>query len=567
MPVVAAALHSQVPAIAVAFKHAARPTLRLAYVMTDGAALPLALSDLVARARATGRSSTPPITCGHTFGGDYEAVSVYRALAVARHIAHADAAVVAMGPGIVGTDDPARVQRHRGRPGARRRDRARRRARSRACACRSPTRGSATVGVSHHSATALRLARPRAGAGARAVRRRPGGGAGSAPTSSAAGIDRRHDLDRRAAARTSSRSRPRSTCDVVSMGRPAADDPVLFEAAAAAGVVAAVRRDRVRVERRSGRVADRLERLVNLPATLLDTAARSRREEFVRARQPRYPRRQGEPAAAFERDKEILREHGRARSRSRPIGDGTEQGYRVRPDDYYLPDLGLIGRARRAALRVAVTAVASAATTPARALMKLGGVRRPTGCRRPTRPLAELESRPRSRRCSSRRRRAPVTVLVPRRARARSSRGASCSAGPLVRRRLRPRPRAPRACSASTASTATSRSARADSFEPPPASTSAPTTTSTRDLRRGPARRRARAGRAVRVADWVVEPARRGGGRATPAPTRSRRSGARPCRHDRRGHGHRRGRVPQLRARVPRARRGPRARPRAYAPS
>ncbi len=43
------------------------------------------------------------VTCGHAFGGDYEAVSVYSALAVARHVIHADAAVVVMGPGIVGT--------------------------------------------------------------------------------------------------------------------------------------------------------------------------------------------------------------------------------------------------------------------------------------------------------------------------------------------------------------------------------------------------------------------------------------------------------------------------------
>src|SRR6476659_10421398 len=39
MPVVAAALHSQVPAIAAAFKQQ-QPDARLAYVMTDGAALP-----------------------------------------------------------------------------------------------------------------------------------------------------------------------------------------------------------------------------------------------------------------------------------------------------------------------------------------------------------------------------------------------------------------------------------------------------------------------------------------------------------------------------------------------
>ncbi|MCZ7531089.1 MAG: DUF3866 family protein [Acidimicrobiia bacterium] len=101
MPVVAAALHSQVPAVAVGVKER-RPDARLAYVMTDGAALPLALSDVVADLRAAGLLDAS-ITCGHAFGGDYEAVSVFSALAVARHVIGADVAVVAMGPGIVGT--------------------------------------------------------------------------------------------------------------------------------------------------------------------------------------------------------------------------------------------------------------------------------------------------------------------------------------------------------------------------------------------------------------------------------------------------------------------------------
>jgi hypothetical protein len=72
-------------------------------VMTDGAGLPLALSDLAFELRNRALIDAT-ITCGHAFGGDYEAVSVYSALAVARHIARADAAVVAMGPGIVGTN-------------------------------------------------------------------------------------------------------------------------------------------------------------------------------------------------------------------------------------------------------------------------------------------------------------------------------------------------------------------------------------------------------------------------------------------------------------------------------
>jgi hypothetical protein len=102
MPVIAAALHSQVPAVACAFKRDV-PKARLAYVMTDGAALPLALSDLVDALRSRGLLDVT-ITSGHAFGGDYEAVTVHSALAVARHVARADVAVVAMGPGIVGTN-------------------------------------------------------------------------------------------------------------------------------------------------------------------------------------------------------------------------------------------------------------------------------------------------------------------------------------------------------------------------------------------------------------------------------------------------------------------------------
>ena len=110
----------------------ARPTRGSSYVMTDGAALPLALSDLVAELARPRRCIDATITCGHAFGGDYEAVSVFSALAVARHVADADVAVVAMGPGIVGTEHPARLQRHRGRARPRRGGRARRRADRRA---------------------------------------------------------------------------------------------------------------------------------------------------------------------------------------------------------------------------------------------------------------------------------------------------------------------------------------------------------------------------------------------------------------------------------------------------
>ncbi len=101
MPVVVGGLHSQVPCIAAAVR-AAVPTARIAYVMTDGAALPIALSDLVAGLVASGLVATT-ITAGQAFGGDLEAVSVPSALALARHVVGADVAIVAMGPGVVGT--------------------------------------------------------------------------------------------------------------------------------------------------------------------------------------------------------------------------------------------------------------------------------------------------------------------------------------------------------------------------------------------------------------------------------------------------------------------------------
>ena len=101
-PVIVAALHSQVPAVAVTVKELA-PKARLVYIMTDGAGLPIAISDTVAQLQDR-QLIDATITCGHAFGGDYEAVSIFSALAVARHIANGDIVVVSMGPGIVGTN-------------------------------------------------------------------------------------------------------------------------------------------------------------------------------------------------------------------------------------------------------------------------------------------------------------------------------------------------------------------------------------------------------------------------------------------------------------------------------
>jgi hypothetical protein len=104
VPVVACSLHSQVAVVA-AVVHDLRPAARVAYVMTDGAALPLALSDLVHALRERGVVAAT-VTAGHAFGGDLEAVAVPSALALARHVAGADVVVVGMGPGVVGTASP-----------------------------------------------------------------------------------------------------------------------------------------------------------------------------------------------------------------------------------------------------------------------------------------------------------------------------------------------------------------------------------------------------------------------------------------------------------------------------
>ena len=99
-PVVACALHSQVAPVAAVLADAA-PGRRVGYVMTEGAALPLALSDLVADLHAAELIHLT-VTCGQAFGGDHEAVNLHSALEVAV-AAGADAVIVAAGPGGVGT--------------------------------------------------------------------------------------------------------------------------------------------------------------------------------------------------------------------------------------------------------------------------------------------------------------------------------------------------------------------------------------------------------------------------------------------------------------------------------
>src|SRR3954454_9546361 len=101
-PVVVADLHSALPAIALAIA-ADRPGTRVAYVMTDGGALPLNYSRTVPALVAAGLL-VGSVTAGQAYGGDHEAVSVHSALLVARLVLAADVVVVTQGPGNLGTD-------------------------------------------------------------------------------------------------------------------------------------------------------------------------------------------------------------------------------------------------------------------------------------------------------------------------------------------------------------------------------------------------------------------------------------------------------------------------------
>lgn len=102
MPVVTADLHSALPAILAALR-AEAPDARVAYVMTDGGALPLAFSRTVAHLRDLGWLCATA-TVGQAYGGDLEAVTIHSALLACRGVAEADVVVVAQGPGNLGTD-------------------------------------------------------------------------------------------------------------------------------------------------------------------------------------------------------------------------------------------------------------------------------------------------------------------------------------------------------------------------------------------------------------------------------------------------------------------------------
>lgn len=101
LPVIVATLHSMLIPIACTLKQL-NHRIRIAYIMTDGAALPIDFSNTVYELRSK-KIIDHTITIGHAFGGELECVNIYNGLIAAKELTQCDVIIVSMGPGIVGT--------------------------------------------------------------------------------------------------------------------------------------------------------------------------------------------------------------------------------------------------------------------------------------------------------------------------------------------------------------------------------------------------------------------------------------------------------------------------------
>jgi len=233
MPVVAAGLHSALAPVAIGAR-ALNPKIRVAYVMTEGAALLMPFSRTVPKLRAAGLLDTT-ITAGQATGGELEAISVYGALAAAKVIARADVAIVSMGPGNLGSGsrwghasiEVAGIINAAAAMGGK--------------AVVVPRISFADTrerhrGLSHHTITALSLALARAEV--TLPHMEPGRSNEVRARIDAAGLADKHDyVD--VSLGTAERALENSPVPLESMGRTYVDDPDFFRAAAAAGVRAA----------------------------------------------------------------------------------------------------------------------------------------------------------------------------------------------------------------------------------------------------------------------------------------------------------------------------------------
>ena len=121
-------------------------------------------------------------------------------------------------------------------------------------------------------------------------------------------------------------------------------------------------------------MADRVERLTNLLALLLETRRPLTLHEIASELEGQYPDAGQARRAAFERDKAALREIGVEISTETFGGDRAgEMGYRIERSSFELPDLGLTDDEVRA-LQVALAATRPDSAIGEEALLKLGGV-------------------------------------------------------------------------------------------------------------------------------------------------------------------------------------------------
>jgi predicted DNA-binding transcriptional regulator YafY len=115
---------------------------------------------------------------------------------------------------------------------------------------------------------------------------------------------------------------------------------------------------------------NRLERLTNLVLALLSTDRPLSLRE-IGATVAGYPTEERSLRQAFERDKRVLRDNGIPVTLERPMTTDDQVGYRIKPEHYYLPDLGLTP-AEQLALGFAIAAVRLEGGAGRDALTKLG---------------------------------------------------------------------------------------------------------------------------------------------------------------------------------------------------
>ncbi|SDK50301.1 DUF3866 family protein [Natronincola ferrireducens] len=101
LPVIVGTLHSMLSPIAATLKYL-QPHIKVSYIMTDAAALPIYFSDTVYHLKKK-RLIDATVTIGNAFGGDIETVNIYNGLIAAKEIVNSDIIIITMGPGIVGT--------------------------------------------------------------------------------------------------------------------------------------------------------------------------------------------------------------------------------------------------------------------------------------------------------------------------------------------------------------------------------------------------------------------------------------------------------------------------------